>query len=856
MKQSKLSCSSKHQQSPAMTLTRPKESRNLHHYFPAMQQQQQRYKTEQSRASSRAGVAMNNQRQHQQQSGAKSIAHESSHVERHAARNQQQQQPVNPQLVIEIIDDDDDDDAPLYCWSPAKATSKHGNEGLNGTHHNHGAVVEHRSVKSSNSNGRTLAAAASAAPASHERHTLAIGSKPSHSPAKTHHEELRDLNGTHNIMSDARLQLSASSRILNGTHNSHGAVAAHRSAHPPPKGRTLAASASSTSHERRTLATVGKQSHTPAKTHHEESRDLNGAHNNHGAVVEHCSVNVPTGSTHAAAASAASHERRMLATGSKPSHHKRSPFARRKRANDVFMKTATSSSASKRQRFNVHASKATRNDVPSNQSPAAANYFTLSDNESDEQTVHAQQQSIQRQELRDIEPAATQYADSAQRKPVVSQQVQRPLALAEKHHGSRTHGNQKLGVAESDSRNSLSATHTLNARAPLPVFATNAIHADGIRATAGPLTAEQLQQQVAHLQELPEHVDSELYTLDEFITIAKAMCRTITNTKEVKEKDPLVAIEKGICRNANYNIKGNREIQQKAQYGRVTFPAIEKLFRKDYFHLKPDDVFLDLGHGIRLPSFQAAYTVGCESRGIELDDDRFLVSQVFEGMFKDQLQAIQNECLLHRQGFLPPTGGKMIFKQGSLSDFKQVDFLTNQGRVTKCLVNNFDGVFADRSKSKEGGSKYCLDNFVAALFARMDPESIMITLHPLDLGRCCIEAAKLRHLHQLTFQPNASFYVMEELILGPQKDTVSWSSHSTVPLTVYKYTRKGESTFVCCNATCDKRNVRQQATEIRTLKGGYPDETTREEDMVMVIRSCDCMQNIRSIRQRKPPRIS
>lgn len=55
-------------------------------------------------------------------------------------------------------------------------------------------------------------------------------------------------------------------------------------------------------------------------------------------------------------------------------------------------------------------------------------------------------------------------------------------------------------------------------------------------------------------------------------------------------------------------------------YGRIREDALEIIF--DKMDLKPTDVFLDLGHGIGLPSLQAAYTRSCASRGIELDKNR------------------------------------------------------------------------------------------------------------------------------------------------------------------------------------------------------------------------------------------
>ncbi len=47
--------------------------------------------------------------------------------------------------------------------------------------------------------------------------------------------------------------------------------------------------------------------------------------------------------------------------------------------------------------------------------------------------------------------------------------------------------------------------------------------------------------------------------------------------------------------------------------------------------LTEDDIFLDFGHGIGNACLQAAYTIGCEARGIEVVSDRHFVAQQFSG---------------------------------------------------------------------------------------------------------------------------------------------------------------------------------------------------------------------------------
>lgn len=45
--------------------------------------------------------------------------------------------------------------------------------------------------------------------------------------------------------------------------------------------------------------------------------------------------------------------------------------------------------------------------------------------------------------------------------------------------------------------------------------------------------------------------------------------------------------------------------------------------------LKKHQTFADLGHGVGNACLQASYTVGCKSKGIELIDARYFVSEAF-----------------------------------------------------------------------------------------------------------------------------------------------------------------------------------------------------------------------------------
>jgi hypothetical protein len=53
--------------------------------------------------------------------------------------------------------------------------------------------------------------------------------------------------------------------------------------------------------------------------------------------------------------------------------------------------------------------------------------------------------------------------------------------------------------------------------------------------------------------------------------------------------------------------------------------------------LKKDEIFIDIGHGIGNAVLQAALTIGCNSRGLELNRDRFLLSKEFQNCAKEFL---------------------------------------------------------------------------------------------------------------------------------------------------------------------------------------------------------------------------
>eukprot|EP00980_Cylindrotheca_fusiformis_P020452 scaffold7504_cov97-Cylindrotheca_fusiformis.AAC.5 len=269
--------------------------------------------------------------------------------------------------------------------------------------------------------------------------------------------------------------------------------------------------------------------------------------------------------------------------------------------------------------------------------------------------------------------------------------------------------------------------------------------------------------------------------------------------------------------------------QLKAQYGRLLPRAMKKLMTK-ILDLSQEDIFLDIGHGIGNACIQAAFTFGCESRGIEVVYDRNAVAEVF----RDSLESRNKQLPVSR------LVGQIILTHGRLEDEKHQQFLTKG--VTRAYVNNFNGVFAERSS--KGNQKWFLDDYVAGLFALMASGTTMVTLHPLNLGPTKSEANRSRKKQGMTESENSSFYEVETIKLGKACDTVKWNQHSgnQKDIFVYKYTRvfqsSADAVFLCCNPECQ---IAQHEVPIPA--------TTRNEEGRVVINHCECRITAKNLRR-------
>jgi len=246
-----------------------------------------------------------------------------------------------------------------------------------------------------------------------------------------------------------------------------------------------------------------------------------------------------------------------------------------------------------------------------------------------------------------------------------------------------------------------------------------------------------------------------------------------------------------------------------------------------------DDVFLDIGHGIGNACMHAAFTVGCEARGIEVVYSRNFIATAFRDNLVDQHSRLGSSRI----------AGEVKLRHGRLEDELHRDFLTKG--VTKAIVNNFNGVFAERSVKIK--SFWFLDDYCAGLFGRMAPGACMVTLHPLSLGLSIDEANAARRKHKLPESPNASFFRVEKIVLGKACDTVKWNQKSGNEklIYVYKYTRleqesnEDESVFLCGNPVCI---LAQHSIPIPA--------TTINDDGRCVINRCECGLAAKMLRQR------
>uniref|UniRef100_A0A7S4EED9 C2H2-type domain-containing protein n=1 Tax=Pseudo-nitzschia australis TaxID=44445 RepID=A0A7S4EED9_9STRA len=314
------------------------------------------------------------------------------------------------------------------------------------------------------------------------------------------------------------------------------------------------------------------------------------------------------------------------------------------------------------------------------------------------------------------------------------------------------------------------------------------------------------------------------YTHQEFFNMWKNFERKTEKLDEVEDS-------KLIKRANNSMDPMDTDGQVKAQYGRVLPRAMKKMIQ--ILELGRDDIFLDIGHGVGNTCLHASFCIGCDSRGIEVVSDRHEIAEKFLG----GMYAEHNGMVGSR-----PKVGNVDLRCGRLEDPLQKDFLTNG--VTRAYVNNFNGVFAERSS--KNNDKWFLDDYISGIFASMAPGAIMVTFHPLNLALDRDSAKELRNRHDLEESEHASYYHSEKILLGKAWNSVKWNKRSgnTNEIYVYKYRRlhqpnHHDAVFLCCNPTC------------KIAKDMIPiPSTTLNEDGRCVINHCVCKYSPKNLRKR------
>uniref|UniRef100_A0A7S4M4R7 Histone-lysine N-methyltransferase, H3 lysine-79 specific n=1 Tax=Odontella aurita TaxID=265563 RepID=A0A7S4M4R7_9STRA len=261
--------------------------------------------------------------------------------------------------------------------------------------------------------------------------------------------------------------------------------------------------------------------------------------------------------------------------------------------------------------------------------------------------------------------------------------------------------------------------------------------------------------------------------------------------------------------NSDAKTAGLSAVQTRAQYGRTLFAGTKRII--DMTELKPSEIFLDIGHGAGNACLQAAFTVGCEARGVEVVPERCRIADIFREELSDRADEVAEEERGRKRSI-----GEVMLREGSLTDPAHREFMTAADVV---LVNNSDDIFGVRSGDVEG--RPTLDAHVGGILAMLKPGARMVAFHPLlCLGRGLSEENERRRRAKLDESLDASFFTVERRSIG--RNAVSWSK--TKEITVYLYRRvsqtgsadTGQALFLCSNKKCWGNSVGTAALDEET----------------------------------------
>jgi hypothetical protein len=326
--------------------------------------------------------------------------------------------------------------------------------------------------------------------------------------------------------------------------------------------------------------------------------------------------------------------------------------------------------------------------------------------------------------------------------------------------------------------------------------------------------------------------------------------------------DTEVIEDHNFIREANKAVSKRDSTEQGfAQYGRILFPATHRVLKK-VLHLRRSDVFVDFGAGLGNTVVQAAYTFGCKSKGIEMVENRHSTSLVY----KIRLQELAELYARTKEGYQDKKPGKVILQRGRLESKAARRFAVNPGEITKAFCNNYNGVFGYRSARPGFEDRYNIDDYVGALFALMEPGSILATMFKLQLGPSKQQVNRIRVQAGLAPSDNASFYDMEEVVLGQARHVVSWSdgggNHHLIRLYVYTRVQQPDkaqcdvddgmhnsTVFLCSNMKCDnaKKSIPIPATKFYEYTPSGKEKPIKR----LVINTCKCGYTAKMVRMRE-----
>jgi hypothetical protein len=167
--------------------------------------------------------------------------------------------------------------------------------------------------------------------------------------------------------------------------------------------------------------------------------------------------------------------------------------------------------------------------------------------------------------------------------------------------------------------------------------------------------------------------DLKPYSLVEFDAMITETERILQNSIKQIENGGLV--KKG----NNFGSSNNRQ----KMYGRIRCPATEEVL--NILELEQNDTFMDIGHGLGIPSIQAAFTRGCEARGIEILDDRHGVALILQ----EEIERLNEKVIEQHVSNLPQhLVGKIDLRLGDFRLKKNRKFVIE---CNKILVNNAHG---------------------------------------------------------------------------------------------------------------------------------------------------------------------